>query len=228
MSGHAQQGALPAENSGGSDDRKNRLGSARRAGRSGFRPAGAGATSSTFIPNPRRRRSTGRNTPTGNARMKFFHITAFGSRNLRGVAAASARRGLCAAGFSLLEMMIVITIILILAGIAAARYERSVLRAREATLKQDLFIMRNAIQQYTLDKEAGPSSLDDLVPGNICPSIPTDPITRQQGLAHGIRAGPARPAADLAGDYRRSFQLPIRSLRSRIRRTTPGKRNCPW
>jgi general secretion pathway protein G len=91
----------------------------------------------------------------------------------------SARRRLFAAGFSLLEMMIVVTIMLILAGIAATRYERSVVRAREATLKQDLFIMRNAIQQYTLDKEAGPSSLDDLVPQYMS-SIPIDPITRNK------------------------------------------------
>lgn len=76
-------------------------------------------------------------------------------------------------------MMIVITIILILAGIAATRYEKSVLRAREATMKQDLFIMRTAIQQFTLDKEAGPSSLDDLVPKYIS-AIPTDPITRSK------------------------------------------------
>jgi general secretion pathway protein G len=76
-------------------------------------------------------------------------------------------------------MMIVVTIMLILAGIAATRYERSVVRAREATLKQDLFIMRNAIQQYTLDKEAGPTSLDDLVPKYMS-SIPTDPITHNK------------------------------------------------
>jgi general secretion pathway protein G len=92
---------------------------------------------------------------------------------------SAVRRGSCAAGFSLLEMMIVITIILILAGIAAARYERSVLRAKEATLKQDLFVMRNAIQQYTLDKEAGPASLDDLVPKYMS-GIPVDPITRNK------------------------------------------------
>jgi len=91
----------------------------------------------------------------------------------------SGRRGLRAAGFSLLELIVVITIIMILAGIAATRYERSVLRAKEATLKQDLFIMRNAIQQYTLDKEAGPSSLDDLVPKYIS-AIPVDPMTRNK------------------------------------------------
>ena len=111
--------------------------------------------------------------------MKSFHITNFGSRNAR-LGSLSARRGICAAGFSLLEMLIVITIILILAGIAAGRYERSVLRAKEATLKQDLFVMRNAIQQYTLDKESGPSSLDDLVEGKYLSGIPTDPITRNR------------------------------------------------
>jgi len=77
-------------------------------------------------------------------------------------------------------MMIVVTIILILVSIAAGRYEKSVLRAKEATLKQDLFIMRNAIQQYTLDKEAGPNSLDDLVEGKYLSAIPIDPITRNK------------------------------------------------
>ena len=119
----------------------------------------------------------GRNIRPGSARMKSFHFTIFGSRNRRG-SNPSARRGFCAAGFSLLEMLIVITIILILAGIAAGRYEKSVLRAKEATLKQDLFVMRNAIQQYTLDKEAGPSSLDDLVQGKYLSGIPVDPISR--------------------------------------------------
>jgi general secretion pathway protein G len=87
-------------------------------------------------------------------------------------------RGANAKGFSLLELMIVITIIMILATIAVGRYDRSVLRAREATLKQDLFVMRNAIQQYTLDKQAAPGSLDDLVQARYLGAIPVDPITR--------------------------------------------------
>ncbi len=132
-----------------------------------------------FTLSPRRRRSTGRNTPIGKARMKSFHIAGFDLRDVRRHN-SSAWRGFCAAGFSLIEMMIVITIILILAGIAAGRYERSVQRAKEATLKQDLFVMRNAIQQYTLDKEAGPSSLDDLVQGKYLSGIPIDPITRNK------------------------------------------------
>lgn len=109
--------------------------------------------------------------------MKPFRIGAFCSGNSCG-RKLSPRRRICAAGFSLLEMLIVITIIMILAGIAIGRYEKSVLRSKEAVLKQDLFVMRNAIQQYTLDKEAGPSSLDDLVQGKYLSGIPTDPFTR--------------------------------------------------
>lgn len=86
--------------------------------------------------------------------------------------------GIRGAGFTLLELMIVITIILILATIAGERYDRSVQRAREATLKQDLFVMRTAIQNYTLDKAAAPSSLDDLVESKYISSIPTDPMTK--------------------------------------------------
>lgn len=91
------------------------------------------------------------------------------------------RRTRCAAcGFTLLELMIVMTIILILATLSAGRYEQATVRAHEAALKQDLFVMRNAIQQYTLDKEAGPTSLDDLVSAAYLRDIPTDPVTRQK------------------------------------------------
>lgn len=91
-----------------------------------------------------------------------------------------ARRDGASTGFTLLELMIVITIILILATLGAGRYEQSIIRAHEAALKQDLFVMRNAIQQYTLDKEAAPASLDDLVSAGYLRDVPTDPITRQK------------------------------------------------
>lgn len=91
-----------------------------------------------------------------------------------------SRGALPQAGFTLLELMIVITIILILIGLGAGRYERSVLRAKEAALKQDLFVMRHAVEQYTLDKQAAPQSLDDLVSGGYLREIPTDPITRRK------------------------------------------------
>ena len=86
-------------------------------------------------------------------------------------------------GFTLLELMIVMAIILILATIGAGRFEQSIIRSHEAALKQDLFVMRNAIQQYTLDKEAGPNSLDDLVSSVYLREIPRDPITKQKDWA---------------------------------------------
>jgi general secretion pathway protein G len=84
------------------------------------------------------------------------------------------------AGFTLIELMIVITIIFILIGIAAMRYDRSVQRAREAVLKSDLQVMRQAIDNYTLDKEAAPQSLDDLVnpQAPYLREVPVDPMTR--------------------------------------------------
>ena len=109
--------------------------------------------------------------------MSAFQITNSALRTHGGTRELTRRRGL-ARGFSLIELLVVITIMLVLMGIAIGRYERSVERAREATLKQDLFVMRNAIQQYTLDKEAGPGSLDDLVSAKYLSGIPTDPITR--------------------------------------------------
>jgi general secretion pathway protein G len=86
------------------------------------------------------------------------------------------------AGFTLLELMIVLAIIFILVGLAAGRYEQSVQRAREAALKSDLKVMREAIEQYTLDKQAPPQALEDLVSGQFkyLREIPTDPMTRRK------------------------------------------------
>ncbi len=91
-----------------------------------------------------------------------------------------ARQWRVPAGFTLLELMIVITIILILIALGAGRYEQSVARSKEAALKQDLFVMRQAIEQYTLDKQAAPQSLDDLVSAGYLREIPMDPMTRQK------------------------------------------------
>jgi general secretion pathway protein G len=81
-------------------------------------------------------------------------------------------------GFTLLEMMIVIAIVLILATIGAGRYEQAVVRARESTLRSDLQTMRKSIQDYTQDKEAGPQSLDDLVSAGYLREVPKDPMTQ--------------------------------------------------
>jgi general secretion pathway protein G len=94
---------------------------------------------------------------------------------------AQLKRRCCGArGFTLLELTVVIAIIIILATLGAGRYERSVIRAREATLHQDLFVMRQAIQNYTSDKEAGPSSLDDLASSGYLREVPVDPMTREK------------------------------------------------
>jgi general secretion pathway protein G len=83
------------------------------------------------------------------------------------------------AGFTLLEMMIVISIILILMSIALPIYNQSVLRSREAVLRQDLFELRSLISQYTLDKQKAPQSLDDLVTAGYIKTLPRDPTTNE-------------------------------------------------
>ena len=79
-------------------------------------------------------------------------------------------------GFTLIELLIVISIILILVGIAAGSYQRTIVRSRETVLKQDLVEMRKAIDNFTMDKQAAPQSLDDLVPDYLR-ILPEDPIT---------------------------------------------------
>jgi general secretion pathway protein G len=81
------------------------------------------------------------------------------------------------AGFTLIELMIVISIIAILMSIAAPRYQQSILRAKETVLKQNLYNLRNAIDQYTMDKQRAPQSLDDLVAAGYFRQIPVDPMT---------------------------------------------------
>jgi general secretion pathway protein G len=95
-------------------------------------------------------------------------------------AKASIRKrpgGLLEAGFTLIELMIVITIILILIGMAAQSYSRTVQRSRETALRHNLQVMRQAIDNYTLDKQAAPQSLDDLVQAGYLRKVPLDPIT---------------------------------------------------
>jgi len=80
-------------------------------------------------------------------------------------------------GFTLIEMLIVISLILILLSIAVPMYHQSVIKARESVLREDLFQMRQLISQYTLDKQKAPQSLDDLIQGGYIKLIPNDPMT---------------------------------------------------
>jgi general secretion pathway protein G len=84
------------------------------------------------------------------------------------------------AGFTLVELMIVMTIIGLLAAIAIPSYVRSVQKAREAVLKEDLHTLRTAIDSYTVDKEKAPQSLDDLVQAGYLKAIPKDPMTNRE------------------------------------------------
>ena len=79
-------------------------------------------------------------------------------------------------GFTIIELMIVISIMLILISVAAPRYAQSILRAREAVLRNNLFTLRSSITQYTLDKQRAPQALDELVSAGYIREIPEDPI----------------------------------------------------
>jgi general secretion pathway protein G len=80
-------------------------------------------------------------------------------------------------GFTLIELMIVISIMLILVSMAIPAYKTSILRAKESVLKQNLFTLRSLISQYTLDKQKAPQALEDLVSAGYIKLIPNDPMT---------------------------------------------------
>ena len=83
-------------------------------------------------------------------------------------------------GFTLIELMIVMTIIGLLAAMAIPSYLKSVQKAKEAALKEDLHTLRTAIDSYTVDKEKAPQDLDDLVQAGYVKTIPVDPMTSRK------------------------------------------------
>ena len=84
------------------------------------------------------------------------------------------------AGFTLLELMIVISIIIILASITLPQYQRTIMHTRETVLKDDLRKMRSLIDQYAADKGKLPQSLDELVSSGYMREVPIDPFTGQK------------------------------------------------
>jgi general secretion pathway protein G len=90
------------------------------------------------------------------------------------------RIGRAGRGFTLIELMIVMMIISILIGMAAVFYDKTVKHARESVLHQDLQTMRQAIDNYTLDKQQAPQSLDDLVEAHYLREVPIDPVCQRK------------------------------------------------
>lgn len=84
------------------------------------------------------------------------------------------------AGFTLVELMIVMAIIMVLAVVAVPSYIAAIRAAREAVLKEDLHVLRTAIDSFTADKQKAPQSLEDLVTDGYLKTIPDDPMTHSK------------------------------------------------
>jgi general secretion pathway protein G len=82
-------------------------------------------------------------------------------------------------GFTMIELMIVMAVISILVAIAVPMYQKSVVRAKESVLRQNLFSLRTVIDEYTYDKAKAPQALQDLVSAGYLRQVPVDPMTGQ-------------------------------------------------
>jgi len=105
-------------------------------------------------------------------------------------------------GFTLIELLVVLSLIVILATMGLTQYRNSITHSKEAVLKEDLFRLRDAIDQYYADKGQYPASLDALVSEHYLRALPDDPFTRSSSTWQAVTAEPDanNPTAD-AGVY---------------------------
>ena len=109
------------------------------------------------------------------------------------------RSRLQARGFTMIELLVVVSLVIILAGIGMAQYKSGVIRAQEAVLKEDLFRLRDVIDQFYADRQKYPQSLEELVEGQYLRAIPKDPFTGSADTWQPVEAepDPANPTAEL-------------------------------
>ena len=102
-------------------------------------------------------------------------------------------------GFTLMELLVVMSLIVLLTSIGLMAYRTSVQRGREAVLKEDLYRMRDAIDQFYVDKGKYPVDLTELVSGGYLRSVPTDPMTGSIDTWQLVPAepDPGNPSAEL-------------------------------
>jgi len=99
----------------------------------------------------------------------------------------------------MIELLVVVSLIIVLASVGMAQYRSGVTRAQEAVLREDLFRLRDVIDQYYADKQQYPQTLEDLVTGGYLREIPKDPFTRSADTWELVQAepDPANPTAEL-------------------------------
>jgi len=141
---------------------------------------GTSARDDVRTPHLARRPSTGSGRPRAQSRGRTSHVAA------------------SQVGFTLVELLVVISMISLLAAMAIVQYRNSVQSGKEAVLKTNLFRMRDAIDQYYADKGKYPSSIDTLVSDGYLRAIPEDPITRSRDSWQTVPAepDPSNPSAE--------------------------------